>query len=526
MTIRTTVAPLRRRLALFAVGLACSLAAAAQAPAPPAVTPQAIEQPPMLAGGGNIDLTVPLFQSRVVRVVTPTTRMSVANPDVADIVVISPTELYVLGKDLGTTNVLLWGHEGRLIGSINVEVQHDLDSLKRKFAELLPGQAIEVRAAQRSIVLSGRVADAETMNAATRIAGTYLAQVQTSKQAEQFQQGTNSRREDKTVGEVINLLQVGGAQQVMLEVKVAEISRTELRSMDAQFNTLAQGLGHWNVGGVNGGATFPNALFGNSQLRAPVFTNAAPYGPAVDEFAPSTMTIQNQGLFASFLDKNLLFNLALDAAKEKGLARILAEPTLTTLSGQEAQFLSGGEFPIPVPQGLNTVTITFKEFGIAVKFLPVVLNSGHINLKLNVSVSELESGNTVSLGVAGSASSFVIPSLSTRSASGVVELSDGQTIGMAGLLHETTRSLVTKFPGLGDIPVLGALFRSQSYQKGETELVILVTPRLAQPLPRGKARLPTDSYTEPSDLDFYLRGQLESSPGKKPATPATNGSNQ
>jgi pilus assembly protein CpaC len=236
------------------------------------------------------------------------------------------------------------------------------------------------------------------------------------------------------------------------------------------------------------------------------------------------MSIQNQGLFASFLDKTLLFNVALDVAKEKGLARILAEPTLTTLSGQQADFLSGGEFPIPVPQNNNAVTIDFKQFGIAVKFLPVVLSSGHINLKLNVSVSELESGNSVSLGIAGSSSSFIIPSLSTRSASGVVELSDGQTIGLAGLLHETTRSLVTKFPGLGDLPVLGALFRSQSYQKGETELVILVTPRLAQALPPGKARLPTDSYVEPSDLDFFLRGRLESSPGKQPATTSADGS--
>jgi pilus assembly protein CpaC len=524
MTIRGTVARLPWRLALLAAGLICSLAAAAQTPAPAPAARTAIEQPPLLANGANIDLTVPLFHSRVVRVIVPATRMSVANPDVADIVVISPTELYVLGKDLGTTNVLLWGHDNRLIGSITVEVQHDLDGMKRKFAELLPGQAIEVRAAQRSIVLSGRVPDAESMNAATRIAATYLAQIQTSKQAEQFQQGTQSRREDKTVGEVINLLQIGGAQQVMLEVKVAEISRTELRRLDAQFNTIAQGLGHWNVGGVNGGATFPDALFGTSQLRAPIFTNPAPYGPVIDEFAPTAMSIQNQGLFASFLDKSLLFNMALDVAKEKGLARILAEPTLTTLSGQQAEFLSGGEFPIPVPQNTNAVTITFKEFGIAVKFLPVVLNSGHINLKLNVSVSELESGNTVSLGVAGSSSAFIIPSLSTRSASGVVELSDGQTIGLAGLLHETTRSLVTKFPGLGDIPVLGALFRSQSYQKGETELVILVTPRLAQPLPPGKARLPTDSYVEPSDLDFYLRGRLESSPAKKSPTTSADGS--
>src|SRR5262249_10870041 len=154
------------------------------------------------------------------------------NPDVADIVVISPLELYVLGKDLGTTNVLLWDKENHLIGAINVEVQHDLDSLKRKLAEVLPGQPIEVRASQRSIILSGRVSDAEAMTAAMRIAEPYLAQIQTAKKSEEFQQGTQSRREDKTVGEVINMLQIGGAQQVMLEVKVAEIARTEMMSMD------------------------------------------------------------------------------------------------------------------------------------------------------------------------------------------------------------------------------------------------------------------------------------------------------
>jgi len=215
------------------------------------------------------------------------------------------------------------------------------------------------------------------------------------------------------------------------------------------------------------------------------------------------------------LDKNFLFNLALDAAKQQGLARILADPTLTTLSGQEAKFLSGGEFPIPVPQGLNSVTIEFKQFGVAVKFLPVVLNSGHINLTLNVSVSELASNNTVTIAVPGSSSTFTIPSLTERSATGVVELSDGQTIGLAGLLSETTSSLVTRFPGLGSIPILGALFRSQSYQKGETELVILVTPRLARPLPPGKVRLPTDAYVEPTDVDFFFRGRMEHDGNKK-----------
>ncbi len=503
----------------------------AQSQVPQRLAPatKAIAQPPLLAGGASIDLVVPLYQSRVVTVVTPANRVSVANPDVADIVVISPTELYVLGKDLGTTNVLLWDNSSHLIGAINVEVQHDLDTLKRKLAELLPGQPIEVRASQRSIVLSGRVSDVEAMNAATRIASTFLAQVQTAQKAQEFKQGSASPRPDKSVGEVINLLQVGGAQQVMLEVKVAEIARTEVRSLDAQFNSIARGLGNFTVGGVNGGATFPPGLFAPGNLKYPVFQTptasgvpAQPWGPAITEFLPSTQTITNQGLFASFLDKNFLFNLALDAAKQQGLARILAEPTLTTLSGQEAKFVSGGEFPIPVPQGFSAVTIDFKQFGVAVKFLPVVLNSGHINLTLNVSVSELASNNTVTLAVPGTSSTFTIPSLTERSATGVVELSDGQTIGLAGLLSETTSSLITRFPGLGSIPVLGALFRSQSYQKGETELVILITPRLARPLPPGKIRLPTDAYVEPTDIDFFFRGQMEHNGPKKPVPSATD----
>ena len=511
---------------LAASSLLCSASVFSQTPQRPPVAQKAITQPPLLAGGASIDLVVPLYQSRVVTVITPANRVSVANPEVADIVVISPTELYVLGKDLGTTNVLLWDNGNHLIGAINVEVQQDLDSMKRKFAELLPGQPIEVRASQRSIVLSGRVSDVEAMNAATRIASTFLAQGQgggqAGKQSGESNQGGGSKG---GASEVINLLQVGGAQQVMLEVKVAEIARTEVRSLDAQFNSIARGLGNFTVGGVNGGATFPAALFAPGGVKLPVFntpTPNQPFGPAISEFTPTVPSIANQGLFATFLDKNFLFNLALDAAKQEGLARILADPTLTTLSGQEAKFLSGGEFPIPVPQGLNTVTVEFKQFGVAVKFLPVVLNSGHINLTLNVSVSELASNNTVTIAVPGTSNTFTIPSLTERSATGVVELSDGQTIGLAGLLSETTSSLVTRFPGLGSIPVLGALFRSQSYQKGETELVILVTPRLARPLPPGKVRLPTDAYVEPTDIDFFFRGQIEHNGPKKPVPSTDN----
>ncbi len=500
---------------LLTSGLICNVDTLAQTQTPPRplVAPKAFTQPPLLGGGASIDLAVPLYQSRVVTVLTPANRVSVANPDVADIVVISPIELYVLGKDVGTTNVLLWDNNSHLIGAINVEVQHDLESLKRKFAELLPGQPIEVRSSQRSIVLSGRVSDAEAMNAATRIASTFLAQVQTATKTLEFKQSGGSAK----AGDIINLLQVGGAQQVMLEVKVAEIARTEVMSMDLQFNSIARGLGNWNVGGVNGGATFPST-------STPVFSTPLssgitqqPFGPAITQLVPTTMSIAGAGLFASFLDKNFLFNLALDAAKQKGLARILAEPTITTLSGQEASFLSGGEFPIPVPQNLNTVTIDFKKFGVAIKFIPVVLNSGHINLTLNVSVSELATNNTVTIAVPGTSATFTIPSLTERSATGVVELGDGQTMGLAGLLSDSIASQVTKFPGLGSIPILGALFRSQNYQKGETELVILVTPRLARPLPPGKTRLPTDAYVEPTDFDFFFRGRLEHN-GPKPST--------
>jgi pilus assembly protein CpaC len=461
-----------------------------------------------LRSGASVDLPVLLFKARVVTLDEPVGRVSVGNPDIADIVVIRPTELYVLGKDIGTTNVFLWDRENNLIGSVNVEVTHDLSSLKAKLHQLLPGQTIEVHSAQRTVVLTGTVPDATTMSAAVRLAEGYLAQVQTAKKAETFEQDSASQREDKAVGQVINLLQIGGAQQVMLEVKVAEIARTELKRLNARFNAFKQGS-PWSGGGVNGGATFPDLIVTPGNVRVPVFDGIAPAGPAVDEFAPNDLLIEDQGLFASYLSSDFLFNVAIDAAKEKGLAKILAEPTLTTLTGQEAKFLSGGEFPIPVPQGLNGVTIEFKEFGVGLKFLPVVLNSGHINLKINVSVSELSDCSSVVVESVNVSRSFLVPCLQKRDASGTIELGDGQTMGLAGLINDNLREVVTKFPGLGSVPVIGALFRSQQYLKGETELVILVTPRLAKPLPPGGVRLPTDSFVEPSDTEFYLLGRTE-----------------
>ncbi len=221
------------------------------------------------------------------------------------------------------------------------------------------------------------------------------------------------------------------------------------------------------------------------------------------------MIIGDKGFFASFLSSNALFNFAIDAAKENGLAKILAEPTLVTQTGHEARFLSGGEFPIPVPRGQNGVTIEFKEFGVGIGFLPVVLDKSRISLKLNISVSELASPNSVAVSSQGVSSTFVIPSLTKRSAEATVELADGQTLGLAGLISENMREVVTKFPGLGSIPGIGALFRSQEYQKGETELLILVTPHLAKPLVPAEVVLPTDGFEDPSDFGWYFMGSMK-----------------
>lgn len=462
------------------------------------------------------NLTVPLYKSRVLPLGAAAARVSVGNPDIADILILRASQIYVLGKDLGTTNVFLWDKDDVLIGAVEVVVTHDLQSLKKKLHDLLPNEMIEVHSAQRNIVLSGNVSNVPNMEAALRIARGYFARF-TAVDSTEFQPDSDIGARESSSGEVINLMTVGGVQQVMLEVKVAEISRTELRRLDVRFNAILQGSDRWKFGGVNGGATFPDALFPPNNLRIPVFDNAAPFGPAIDEFAPNDLLIEDKGLFASLLTNNALFNVAFDAAKENGLAKILAEPTLTTQTGQEAEFLSGGEFPVPVPRGDDGVTIEFKEFGVGVKFLPVVLDSNRINLRLNINVSELVSGNTVGISVDGVTSTFLIPSLTKRSAIATVELADGQTIGIAGLINENMREVVTKFPGLGDIPGLGALFRSQEFIKGETELLILVTPHLARPLGRDAVRLPTDGFAEPSETAWFTLGQLEGkATGRKP----------
>jgi pilus assembly protein CpaC len=436
--------------------------------------------------GTTRTIRLAINKSRVLELPRPVRVVSIGNPDVADVVVMRARQIYVLGKSLGTTNVVLWDDTDRVQAVLNLEITHDLETLKATLHEMLPGEPIEVRSARDRLILSGPVTSTARMDSALRLANGFAGA------------GGNP---------VLNMMEVGGSHQVMLDVKVAEVSRTLIKRLGINFNAFDSGS-PWKIGAVQGGASFPDAIFNNGG-RIPVFGDGTPVGPVITEFAPTTATIGDTGLFASYLSGDFLFNMVIDAAEREGVAKILAEPNLTTLSGQEAHFLAGGEFPIPVPQDLGRVTIEYKEFGVGLRFLPLVLDSGHINLKVDVSVSDVTQASTIVIGAGEQApQQFLVPALVKRAASSTVELGHGQTIAIAGMINENLRDNINKFPGLGDLPILGMLFRSQDFAKDQTELVIFVTPRLARPITPQQARLPTGSFVAPSNLEFYLLGRL------------------
>ena len=423
----------------------------------------------------SIAFEVPLYKSRILDVDKPVRKLSVGNPDIADILVLRANQIYVVGKSLGTTNVVLWDASNRIIATVDIEITHDIDTLKAKLHELLPGEEISVNSSQGTIVLSGEVSSPSKMDAALALATSFAP----------VDEEGNAKKE-----KVVNLMHVGGIQQVLLEVKVAEINRTVMREFGIDWNAFGIGDSNWVIGGANGGA-------------GPIGFG----GP----FIPEPQSITDSGFFTRFLSNSFMFSATINAAKNNGLAKILAEPNLTTLSGQEATFLSGGEFPIPVPQGsLGGTTIEFKDFGIGMGFLPVVLDADRINMKIDISVSDLARENTITVGGGVQTEErFVVPALSVRRATSTVEMGDGQTVALAGLLSEKVREDVQAFPGLGDIPVLGYLFKSQQWLNEESELVIFVTPHLAQPVANDLVRLPTDAFIAPNDVEFYILGRME-----------------
>jgi pilus assembly protein CpaC len=481
------------------------------------------------------DLQVPINQSRILLFDENIGNISVGNPEVADVIVLESRKIYVVGKSLGSTNVVVWGkgkETDQHYTTFKVEITYDLDGLKQTLHKLMPNEKPQIHSTEGAIILSGEVSSSVKMDAIMELATQFVTN---TKKFSLVHKKSGGQKGEETPPEIVNLMQEGGPHQVMLKFKVAEVSKSVFKQLGINLASYRYGS-PWVVGAVNGGASFPNAQTISGE-EIPIFPNDVPWtagspgviGPNIDQFEPTLPAISGAGLFGSYLKGDTYLQMIIDASKNDGLAKILAEPTLTTLSGEPASFLSGGEFPIPVWNGDKGISVTFKEFGIAVKVLPIVLDSDRINLNLNVSVSELMDSGGIASAVPTSSVSFNIPSLSTRSASSTVELMDGQTIGIAGLISDKMREAVNKFPGLGDIPVLGALFRSQQYIQDKSELVMFVTAHMAKPIDPNKIRLPTDAFVDPGTASFFLLGRMQGSKShikKRPVLAAQAGSSK
>jgi pilus assembly protein CpaC len=383
-------------------------------------------------------------RSQVMDVPFDVKRVSVGDPGIADVVVLTPHQLYVLGKGSGMTNLLVQGTDQQQM-IFDLLVEADLTQLKEKLYTLLPKEAVEVYPAKDGILLKGEVSSSPVLSTALSIAEPFAPK------------------------KVVNLMQVGGLQQVLLEVRVAEVSRSALNEMRFNYGTVTQDF----------------LLFTNLGQALSLTGLSFPFTGVSTQNSASTNLIAGspQGRIVGFIE----------ALKQKGLVKILAEPNLMAVSGQEADFLAGGEFPIPIPQSgtSNSITVQFKKFGVQLHFIPTVLDSGKISLTVSPEVSELDYTTAIQVG------GFVIPGLTTRSASTTVELMDGHALVIAGLIRDDARNLIDKFPVLGDIPILGALFRSSSFQKNETELMILVSPHLVKSLGAADTvALPTDRYPD------------------------------
>ena len=407
--------------------------------------------------GAAASLDVPMNRAVVVESDVPFAELSIANPGIADISSLSDRTIYVLGKSPGLTTLTLLDDSGRLITNVDVRVAADVTEFKERLRQILPGEKIEVRTANDGIVLSGTVSSSQRLQRALDLAERYAPE------------------------RVSNLMTVGGVHQVMLKVRFAEMQRSVSKSLSSSwgFNGgTSTGL-NGGTGSLNNQVSLSNALAGN---------------------IPVTNSNTGAVLFG-FNVGSVQVGLLIEALEQKGVVRTLAEPNLTALSGQEAKFLAGGEYPVPVAQDNQTITVEFKPFGIELNFIPRVVDKDIINLELTAAVSAIDTSNGININ------GFQIDAFSRRETSTTVEMRDGESFAIAGLIEDEFLDNADQMPWLGDVPVLGALFRSASYQRSQTELVIIITAHLVTPT-RGEAlALPTDRVKPPSERDLFLFGQ-------------------
>lgn len=416
----------------------------------------------VMRGTTTSSISVAMNRAIVMESDTPFAELSVANPSIADIATLSDRTIYVLGKAPGRTTLTLLGADGRLITNVDVRVSPDIAEFKERLREILPEEAIEVRTANDGIVLSGRVSGARKLSLAMELGERYAP------------------------GRVTNLMSVGGTQQVMLKVRFAEMQRSVTKSLSSSLGLSATG---GTVTGEGGNGTLPNGVDPTPFVDGDPTTGGASGNP------------NRTGAYGiGFSAGGIQMSLLLEALETKGLVRTLAEPNLVAISGQEAQFLAGGEYPIPVAVD-NSVTIEYKPFGVNMAFTPTVVDEDLINLRIAAEVSSIDT--TVTVTLAG-ADTF---GFKTRKTSTVVEMRDGQSFAIAGLLQDDFTDTAGQVPWLGDVPILGALFRSANFNRRQSELVIIVTPHLVTPVSGDSLTLPTDRVRIPSEAELFLLGR-------------------
>jgi pilus assembly protein CpaC len=462
-------------LSLFA-----ALSVSVVSPVLPGFSGEALAQRTIVLGAARRTsaITVPVGKSEDVRTDSPFVDISVGDADIADVNPLTDRALSILGKKLGTTRVSIYGEGKKLLGVFDVEVSYDVSQLAIELARRFPQAKMRVSSVNGRIMVTGSAPDAITLDRAIQV-------------AKQFGP------------EVINSVQVASPQQVLLEVRFIEASRSAGRELGVQWNVLPR-PGHEdrflaNIGNRKPATSLPiTAGSGGGVLS--INPGAAAAGVLQTAAPPFGFLIGN------LVHQGLQADVIVNALEEKGLGRRLAEPNLVALSGDTANFLAGGEFPIPVPGGTaGQITVDYKRYGVSLAFTPTVLSDGMINLKIEPEVSQLDPNRSVAVGT-----NISVPALIVRRASSTIELRDGQSFVLGGLLQNDSQVAAEQLPWIGDIPVLGALFSSKAYQKNESDLVIIVTPRIVQPVRPGlPVRTPLDNTLPPNDIDLFVMGKGE-----------------
>ncbi|EAQ06127.1 type II and III secretion system protein family protein [Yoonia vestfoldensis] len=415
----------------------------------------------VLRGAASNALDVPMNRAVVVESDVPFTELSIANPGIADISSLSDRTIYVLGKEPGRTTLTLLSADGRLITNVEVHVSPDMAEFKERLTQILPGENIEVRTANDGIVLSGTVSSTARLDRALDLAQRYAPD------------------------RVSNLMSVGGTQQVMLKVRFAEMQRSVSKALSSSLSLNGTSL--QNGRNIRGGS---NTTVGQAGI-----TNT------LNNIVP-TANDNNGAFLFGFGAGGVEVGVLLEALESRGVVRSLAEPNLTALSGQQATFLAGGEYPVPVSSEDGAISVEYKPFGVELNFTPRVVDGDVINLELLAAVSAIDPSNSFS------ANGFEISAFSRRETSTTVEMRDGESFAIAGLLSDDFTDLSGQVPWIGDVPILGALFRSAEYARRQTELVIIVTPHLVSPTRGTALALPTDRVRPPSEQDLFLFGRV------------------